>query len=556
MKILRSAVLLLAIPCSAVALAPIRPDARPLLQAGFAFDAAKGVWADQAGKPITQSKILELFPIAELRQAVGGGHALSLGKPEGETVQIYVVASASEREQRTASFLQNKQPTLKSLALAGLSWDGQPGDALLRSFDDGPMAARSHGNSGGGHHSGGGHSSGGGSHHSGGESHTSGGGSGWGSRHESRPDRNHDGRPDRTFQDRNHDGRPDRIHNDRPNRDAVDRNHDGRPDRPDRNHDGKPDKTHHGRRLSDTIEHQDGTKETRHPDGSRDFVDRSGVRIHYSPQGNSITKSWVSGSGRLRVERTRNYGGRSYNRTYTYHDYSYRGRHYYHYHYDYTVYHYYYDPIYYPVYFGVWVDYPYSWGWVRDPWYGYYGWYWHPYRYYRAPYYWMTDYVLADILAAEYAERRAEERAAARAAQQQAISDQIKEEVAQQVREEMAKYQAKQDVTLSDVLKPGHIFVVHQDLEAVDDAANAMTLGPGDLIRYMGMLKDESGMDTEAASMKVVTCKSQGCTAGAMVTISLEDLQAMQNEFSERIEQGIQKMKEEKDAGRLNVRTR
>src|ERR1019366_8316769 len=45
----------------------------------------------------------------------------------------------------------------------------------------------------------------------------------------------------------------------------------------------------------------------------------------------------------------------------------------------------------------------YNWGWNSSPWYGYYGYYYNPYPTYFCPSYWLTDYILADILAAQYA---------------------------------------------------------------------------------------------------------------------------------------------------------
>src|SRR5262249_19278110 len=59
-----------------------------------------------------------------------------------------------------------------------------------------------------------------------------------------------------------------------------------------------------------------------------------------------------------------------------------------------------------------------------------------PYYTYNEPYFWVTDWVFYDMMAAD--------RAAAEARRQQEISQEIKDQVAAQVKEEMAKVKAGQ----------------------------------------------------------------------------------------------------------------
>jgi hypothetical protein len=45
---------------------------------------------------------------------------------------------------------------------------------------------------------------------------------------------------------------------------------------------------------------------------------------------------------------------------------------------------------------------PYVWGWDVQPWYGYYGAYFRPYRVYEGPAFWLTDFVVAETLEGAY----------------------------------------------------------------------------------------------------------------------------------------------------------
>jgi hypothetical protein len=114
--------------------------------------------------------------------------------------------------------------------------------------------------------------------------------------------------------------------------------------------------------------------------------------------------------GREFARRTYYYNGRVYERFYV--GYSFHG-----------VFLNVYAPVrYYPVAFYGWAYTPwvrpvvYPWGWVGAPWFGFYGFYFTPYPVYASPALWLTDYLLAADLAAQYA---AQQQLQAQAALQQ-----------------------------------------------------------------------------------------------------------------------------------------
>ncbi len=104
-----------------------------------------------------------------------------------------------------------------------------------------------------------------------------------------------------------------------------------------------------------------------------------------------------------------------------------------------------------PLYWGVGL-----WGWGGAPWWGYYGGWWNPYPVYAAPYYWLTDYLIAQNLQAAYA-ARAEEGAdagtpdtgttdtapAPAASAPVALSPEVKQAIAEEVKAQLAAQQAQ-----------------------------------------------------------------------------------------------------------------
>ncbi len=243
------------------------------------------------------------------------------------------------------------------------------------------------------------------------------------------------------------------------------------------------------------------------------------------------------------TQRTYMRGGNTYVRNYN--TYNFRGREFYRYapayHYNRWYYGYLYTPWYTPM--------VYSWGWANDPWYGYYGYYYRPYPRYAAPAYWLTDFVIADLLAGQYAANAATNAANAEAnaeAPATPITDDVKEQIKTQVEVEVKAHDDQAPVQLDAILTDTkHIFAVSEDLAVTTADGTPCSVTDGDLIR----LADPVAEGEETATMAVVTSKKGSCAAGSLVTISLTDLQTFQNEFSARVEKGMDKMKADVPAG-------
>ncbi len=225
-----------------------------------------------------------------------------------------------------------------------------------------------------------------------------------------------------------------------------------------------------------------------------------------------------------------------------------------------------YDPFFYGYLYHPWHPFSYSWGWMYSPWYSPYSYYFAPYPSYYGPSYWLTDYILADVLQSRNRQAAANADAAADRANQAALraeqdpsngqnaerqaaaaqmTKEMKDQIKEQVDEAIKAHQGKQSLSLQASLRDrNHIFVVDDDydvlIEGVDD--KTCSLSAGDLVRARENVND----DDQVVKMVVVTAKKESCKAGTRILVSVADLQDMQNAFAEKLEAGMQKMKAEK----------
>ena len=221
---------------------------------------------------------------------------------------------------------------------------------------------------------------------------------------------------------------------------------------------------------------------------------------------------------------------------------------------------------YYPAAFYGWMSYPwqrpvaYAWPWLGRPWYGMYRGYFAPAPYYPGAYLWLTDYVLAETMAAGYeddsqpgddasytaaslpgdAELPADDELYADA--DTPIGAELKaaiaEELRQQIAAEVAMSNGDQDpsqVDLPGSLKPNRLFVASQNLEVKTTGQRTCELSHGDVLRLIATPPE--GAST--ASLRVVAGKRYDCPAGAQVTVSLQDLQEMQNDLRAQLDAGL-----------------
>jgi len=269
-------------------------------------------------------------------------------------------------------------------------------------------------------------------------------------------------------------------------------------------------------------------------------------------------------------------GGRGYvqGRPYMYHGHEYARRSYYYggryYHAYYGRYYYHglyvnpYYPAYYwrPAFYG-WAYNPWAapitfgWGWGVNPWYGYYGAFFTPYPVYAGPAFWLTDYIIANSLAAAY---QAQAAALANPAPlspevKNLIADEVKQQIALENNEAQAASapNAAPDVKSSSIQrllddgKP-HVFVAGQDLDVVDAGGNECALSEGDAIQLSG----QTAPDAQAATLAVLASKGgKECPKGDTVSVQLTDLQEMQNHMRQTIDEGMQELQKKQGTGGL-----
>ena len=221
-----------------------------------------------------------------------------------------------------------------------------------------------------------------------------------------------------------------------------------------------------------------------------------------------------------------------------------------------------------PEFYG-WAYYPwdapiaYRWGWADSPWVGYYSGYFAPFPVYASPAYWLTDYIFSETLAEAYQNIR--ERQAAREAQAAGaeeagdrpdaddevqaqqdtpITPELKQAIAEEVQQQLAYENAaaaKQDGaaavdSLPQVLVANHLFVVGQALNVATTDAAVCALSPGDVLK----LTDTPGDGAQAAELFVAASRQSDCPAGTQVTVALQDLQEMQDNFRTALSAGLQ----------------
>jgi hypothetical protein len=290
---------------------------------------------------------------------------------------------------------------------------------------------------------------------------------------------------------------------------------------------------------------------------------RSTTDVHRTPSGNRRVVAEHPDHSRVVAER----GGRGYVQApYRYHDREYARRSYYsrghYYHAYYGRYQYrgvyvnpYYPTYYYgPAYYS-WVSYPwsvpapYAWGWNANPWYGYYGAFFTPYTLYPSASLWLTDYIIANSLAAAYQAQAAAFSNPAPLTPD--VKQLIAEEVRQQISLEYSEAQAvKQDrdpdpaaSSIQQLLNDGksHVLVAGQDLDVVDSGGTECALSEGDALQLAGRTPPEA----TAANLTILASKGgRECPKGDTVAVALQDLQEMQNHMRETIDAGLQELRE------------
>ncbi len=275
-----------------------------------------------------------------------------------------------------------------------------------------------------------------------------------------------------------------------------------------------------------------------------------------------------TGAHRGYLERPTTYHGRSYiQRTYVnrghrstrmYVSYQHRGRTFRHY-----IPAYYYDPLFYG-----WAYYPwdrmeaYRWGWEGAAWFGCDSAYFAPEVAYESGASWLTDYYLSQTLAEDF-DAGAQAACAAGGGDAAAdydsqaddetyapadtpITPEIKQMIAEEVQRQLAfenaaaadPDEAPEIDDLPQVLTANHLFVADQTLNVTTAGGQQCALSAGDTIRLVAAPTD----DAVAATLIVVSSRKGDCPAGVTVSVPLENLEEMQNNFRAQLDSGLQKL--------------
>lgn len=212
----------------------------------------------------------------------------------------------------------------------------------------------------------------------------------------------------------------------------------------------------------------------------------------------------------------------------------------------------------------------YSWGFAASPWYGRFGFYFNPYPVYPSASLWLTDYLISQSLAAAYtAQVQANAIAAAQAQAagapppgaaplddqtKQLISAEVQRQIALENQEAQMQAQNQQpDPASSGIARMlgdniQHVFVAGSGIDVVDTTGTECAISEGDALQLSGPPPPNS------STANLVVLSSKGgieCHRGAMVAVTLDDLQNMQNHMRETISQGMSNLQTNQSQGGL-----
>jgi hypothetical protein len=225
-----------------------------------------------------------------------------------------------------------------------------------------------------------------------------------------------------------------------------------------------------------------------------------------------------------------------------------------------------------------WAYYPwaapisFTWGWFGAPWYA--GPYFVASPRYPSAAFWLTDYMIGETLATAYQlhhdaagfEDASDDMSSddsttadstdastsadgdsdpetARADATTPITAELKAEIAEEIRQQLTNdnaeatnpSQASFDMLPAALSTPNHVFVVSNDLDVTTTDQQLCALQAGDMLQLMTPAASDSGL----VELRVASSKRLDCPTGVLVSVSLTDLQEMQNSFQAQIEAGL-----------------
>lgn len=193
----------------------------------------------------------------------------------------------------------------------------------------------------------------------------------------------------------------------------------------------------------------------------------------------------------------------------------------------------------------------YSWGWNGQPWYGYYRGWCSPYPYYASPVFWLTDFMIAITLEDAYQARMDSAAASAPPPPPPAggLTPEVKQAIADEVQRQLQQEQDQQRYAAQGPLPApsgppplfsdniSRIFLVHSGVPAYRDGQE-LFLSEGDVVQLQGAPPAGAAF----ADVKVLASRSPQIPKGSMVSVSLVDLQEMQNHMQATLDQGMDRL--------------
>src|SRR5271157_98392 len=307
----------------------------------------------------------------------------------------------------------------------------------------------------------------------------------------------------------------------------------------------------------------------RGPRGQRTIIsERPGGRLVSTGKHSGYLERPISYHGHNYYQRTYVSGNHRFSREYT--RYQYHGREFNHYIPRVT---------YAPALYG-WAYYPwdvpalYWWGWEGSPWFAFYSGFFSPWDSYPSGANWLTDYLLGQTMEDGYpadAQATGDDQQDAgdvtadangpasgddvSATADTPITPDIKQMIAEEVKQQLAfenAAAAKPDQApslddLPQVMVPNHLFVVDQVQNVNTSDGQQCSLSVGDVIKLMAAPPDNA----TSADLTVISSRKGDCAAGLTVSVPLDSLQEMQNNFRAQLDSGLQALRDQQGKGGL-----
>jgi hypothetical protein len=202
-----------------------------------------------------------------------------------------------------------------------------------------------------------------------------------------------------------------------------------------------------------------------------------------------------------------------------------------------------------------------AWGWAGAPWYGVYGGFFTPYPVYASASLWLTDYMISQSLAASYQAQVDAQVQAQALANPAPLTPQVKDLISAEVQRQIALENAEAQTAKSGEADPAssgiqrmltdnvqHVFVVGKDLDLVDAVGTECAVSEGDALQLTG----QTAPNADSATLAVLASKGgKECTKGDTVSVTLADLQDMQNHMRETISAGMGELQAKQGKGGL-----